>query len=358
MNGLEEASGEPRRGNGPSPASSGDVPVGEPSPAADQSRSPRLSVTGRYAAIARPNHWFKNAFMLAGIVLGYFYYPGLLPACNGWMLLWAFAATCLIASSNYVINEILDAPRDRNHPRKRHRPIASGSVRLRWAYLEWVLLAIVGGAMAYAVNFAFFVAGAIFLAMGLAYNVPPVRLKELPYIDVLSESMNTPIRLALGWFTVSGATIPPASLLISAWLTGAFFMATKRFAEYRSIADPEAASAYRASFRHYDESKLLVSMFFYATAAALFLGVFIIRYHLELILSIPLIAGFFSWYLRVALKQDSPVQAPEGLYRERGLMVYLLLCVALFLGLMFVRVSVLYEWFNVEPSSVPSLWEF
>ena len=94
----------------------------------------------------------------------------------------------------------------------------------------------------------------------------------------------------------------------------------------------------------------------YATAAALFLGVFVIRYHLELILSVPLIAGFFATYMRIALKEDSPVQAPERLYRERGLMVYLLICLAAFVGLMFVHVPVLYEWFNVEPSSIPSLW--
>jgi len=52
-------------------------------------------------------------------------------------------------------------------------------------------------------------------------------------------------------------------------------------------------------------------MFFYATASALFLGVFIIRYHLELILSTPLIAGFFGSYMRVTLKPSSPVQAPS-----------------------------------------------
>ena len=71
----------------------------------------------------------------------------------------------------------------------------------------------------------------------------------------------------------------------------------------------------------------------------MFLGIFIIRYHLELILSIPLIAGFFSMYLRIALKPDSAAQAPERLFKEAGLMVYLVLCVAVFVLLMFVRIS-------------------
>jgi decaprenyl-phosphate phosphoribosyltransferase len=180
--------------------------------------------------------------------------------------------------------------------------------------------------MAYAVNFSFFISAAALWVMGLVYNIPPIRSKELPYLDVLSESINNPLRLALGWFVVSAAMIPPLSLIVAYWMAGAFFMASKRFAEYRSIGDAERAAAYRSSFRHYDENRLLVSMFFYATAAALFLGVFIIRYHLELILSIPLIAGFFSYYLLVSLKPDSPAQAPERLYREKGMMLYLVLC--------------------------------
>ena len=134
-------------------------------------------------------------------------------------------------------------------------------------------------------------------------------------------------------------------------------MAAKRFAEYRSINHKERAAAYRKSFRFYNADRLLVSMFFYASAAAMFLGIFIIRYHLELILSVPLIAGFFSMYLRVSLKDNSAAQAPERLFKEAGLMAYLVMCLAVFVLLMFVRINVLYEWFNVIPSELPPLWE-
>jgi decaprenyl-phosphate phosphoribosyltransferase len=310
-----------------------------------------------YISIARPDHWCKNAFMLVGTILACFYHPEFISLNSIGPLLWAIMATCLIASSNYVLNEILDAPTDRAHPIKRYRPIPSGRVRLWLAYLEWIALGACGAAMAYMVNAPFFVAGMALLGMGLVYNVPPVRTKELPYLDVLSEAVNNPIRLALGWFVVSPMAIPPMSLVISYWMVGAFFMATKRFSEYRSIGDPARAAAYRSSFRHYDESRLLVSMFFYATASALFLGVFIVRYHLELILSVPLIAGFFAVYLRMAFKPESAAQAPERLYAEKGLMLYLLVCVVVFVGLMFVRIPFLYELFNVEAARMPHLWE-
>jgi len=161
----------------------------------------------------------------------------------------------------------------------------------------------------------------------------------------------------LGWFVVTATTVPPVSLLVAYWMVGAFFMASKRFAEYRSIGDKRRAASYRASFRYYDDNRLLVSMFFYASAAAMFLGIFIIRYHLELILSVPLIAGFFSMYLRVALKPDSAAQAPERLFKESALMFYLVACMAVFVMLMFVRINALYEMFNVVPSELPPLWE-
>jgi decaprenyl-phosphate phosphoribosyltransferase len=311
---------------------------------------------GSYLAIARPDHWFKNVFMVLGTLLALFYHPELLGPGLAAQLPWAVAATCLIASSNYVLNEVLDAPTDRSHPVKQSRPIPSGRVRLPAAYAEWLLLGAAGLAMAAAVNRPFCYAGLSLLVMGLVYNVPPVRSKDLPYVDVLSESVNNPIRLLLGWFAVTAAEIPPVSLLVAYWMVGAFFMAAKRFAEYRSLADPAVAGAYRCSFRHYDEQKLLTSMFFYTTTFALFLGIFIIRYHLELILIFPLVAGFVCYYLHVAFKPDSAAQSPERLYRERGLMAYLAVCMITFFALMFVQIPALYHWFNVQPSPVAPLW--
>jgi len=317
-----------------------------------------FEVAKAYIAIARPDHWCKNVFMALGVVLAYFCHPEAFGAGVAVSIFWAVATTCLIASSNYVINEILDAPSDLAHPVKRHRPIPAGMVKLGIAYAEWIVLGIVGLFMASALNWPFFFSSLFLLVMGVIYNVRPMRSKEVAYVDVLSESINNPIRLLLGWFAVAPMEFPPVSLLIAYWMIGAFFMASKRFSEYRAIAHRADAGAYRSSFRYYNEEKLLISMFFYTTCFALFLGVFIIRYHLELILIVPLVAGFVSYYLHIAFKQDSAAQAPEKLYRETGLMLYLTVCVLAFAGLMFVEIPVLYTWFNVVPSAAPALWKF
>ena len=295
--------------------------------------------------------------MLLGMLLALSYRPGALDGqAAAWKLLIAVAATCLIASSNYVLNEILDAPHDRHHPLKRSRPIPSGLVSLPVAYAEWILLAVVGIALAWQVNRPFVLSAAWLWIMGVLYNVPPIRTKEWPYVDVLSESINNPIRLLLGWFALVDSYLPPVSLAIAYWMAGAFLMAVKRYAEYRHIGNPEVAAAYRRSFRHYTEERLLISTLFYAVVGAVFGGIFIVRYHIELVFCAPLIAGLFAYYLKLGMLADSPAQRPERLYRHVGFMAYVVACLVAFGVLLFTRIPSLYQWLEVEPTTMRALW--
>jgi 4-hydroxybenzoate polyprenyltransferase len=309
-----------------------------------------------YVQIARVDHWFKNAFMLLGVLLAFFYKQELFTWVSVSRLSLAVLATCLIASSNYVLNELIDAPYDRFHPVKKHRPVPSGLVQPAYAVLEWLLLGAAGLTIGLLLHPYFAASGLALWVMGVAYNVPPVRTKDLPYLDVLSESVNNPLRLFLGWFALVTDMLPPLSLTLAYWMVGAFFMATKRFAEYRRIGDQEVAAQYRKSFHYYTEERLLVSMLFYATLCALFMGVFMIRYHVELVLFVPVAAGFFAYYLKLGLQDNSPVQHPEKLYKDQGFLLYMTLSVTLFVLLMFVHIPVLYDLFNIAPSPIPPLW--
>jgi 4-hydroxybenzoate polyprenyltransferase len=309
-----------------------------------------------YLQIARLDHWFKNVFMLFGVLLAGFYQPSAVGAGSITLIGLALLATCLVASSNYVLNEWLDGPTDGLHPQKRSRPVPSGRVRPAAVAAEWLLLGAAGLWLAWQINVPFAVSAAALWLMGLVYNVPPLRSKEWPYVDVVSEALNNPLRLLLGWFAVIPSRIPPLSLLLAYWMAGAFFMATKRLAEYRHIGDKAVAGAYRSSFRHYSEERLLASIVFYATMSALFAGIFIVRYRLELILLVPAAAGFFAFYLRMGLRPDSAAQHVERLYRERAFAAYGLACVVLFVVLMLVKLPWLQEWFNVEASRLEPLW--
>jgi 4-hydroxybenzoate polyprenyltransferase len=304
-----------------------------------------------YIKIARPDNWFKNLFMFPGLVFALYDSPDLFSKDIIPNFLLGLLAVCFVVSSNYVINEILDAPKDALHPVKSSRPIPSGMVNIKIAYVQWLLLGLFGLMIGSTVNYYFFYSLVSLLIMGILYNVPPIRLKDLPYLDVLSESVNNPLRLFLGWFSVNAVYPPTLSLIMAYWMIGAFFMTVKRYAEYKRIGDKSIAQNYRKSFSYYNEYRLVLSMVYYASAFSLFFGIFIVRYRMELILSVPILAGFIPVYMRLAFWEDSPAQYPEKLYKQRGLVLYSICCVVLVLALLFVDLPIIS--FVFQPLHIP-----
>jgi decaprenyl-phosphate phosphoribosyltransferase len=311
--------------------------------AASVSFSKRLRA---HLAIARLDHSIKNLFVLPGVIV---------PLSTGAVLMSrqmfvrlgiALVSITLVACSNYVINEVLDAPFDRLHPIKKNRPAARGLVNVPVAYVQWLAMMIVGVAIGwFFIGHMFALVAVALWIMGCVYNFPPVRTKDVPYLDVLTESVNNPLRMLLGWYTVT-MLVPPVSLLIAYWMIGCYFMALKRFSELNEIGDRTLAGSYRASFKHYTPESLLVSVCFYASTAMLFLGAFIMRYRIELILGFPLIALTMAVYLKLAFKPESAVQNPEKLYREPLLMSSFAATVLLMTLLLFTRMPRLEQFFT------------
>jgi len=274
-----------------------------------------------HLGIARMDHWVKNVFMLPGIALALLFVEVPVGTLL-WRSLIGFASLCLCASANYTINEFVDGEFDRFHPVKRTRPAALGLLDARLVALQYVGLVAGGLGLAFVIGRDFAICSVLLLVMGVVYNARPLRTKDRPYLDVLSEALNNPLRFLLGWFIIVDSILPPSSILASYWLGGAFLMAVKRFNELRSIADHEAAGRYRLSFRHYSENSLLLSSFFYALCSSFFLGVFLIKYRIEFLLVFPLFALMFTWYLAIGLRPGSSAQAPERLYTERAFLAY------------------------------------
>lgn len=306
----------------------------------------------KYIKIARPDHWVKNAFILPGVILAVLMTKPGFDTGFIWKFILGFFSTCFIASANYVINEWLDAEFDKYHPTKKNRPVVSENMKFSLVMLEYVICIVIGIGLAIPVNTPFLLMEIWLLVMGVLYNVKPIRTKDIPYLDVLSESVNNMIRLLIGWFIINSEYQPPSSILIGYWFAGAFLMATKRFAEYRMIGDPERAGLYRKSFKHYTENSLLVSTFFYAMTATFFIGIFMVKYRIEYLLAMPLVFGLFCFYLWISFKPDSAVQKPEKLYREKKLLVYIaFMCVVLVI-LSFVDLEFLNFW--MDPFLLPA----
>ena len=300
---------------------------------------------GGHLAICRFDHWFKNVFVLPGIVAAL----AIDPATHHWDVLpralIGLLSIGLIASSNYTLNEILDAPHDLHHPEKQNRPVPSGRVSIPLAWIQWILLMVLGLGLGWLISPTYVWVMLALWVMGCVYNIPPVRTKEVAFLDVISESVNNPIRMMAGWAIAGSLLMAPTSLLLSYWAFGCFFMVLKRYAEYRSIGDPELAATYRSSFSYYTENRMLSSAIVYISAANLLFGAFLMRYHLELVLSFPMIAWVVGEYFRMALWPDSPVQSPEHLYRQKRLMLALAVCAVTIGVLLFVDMPWLHDIF-------------
>lgn len=300
--------------------------------------------------IARLDHSIKQAFILPGFVLAMALSGRHLSLPLFFNFVVGMVAATLISSSNYVLNEMLDAPFDRLHPTKKIRPAACGLVHFGWGYVQWIAMMFAGIALARTITLGFTFSALALWVMGCIYNIAPIRSKDLPYVDVLSESINNPLRFSLGWYMVTATTLPPVSLLLSYWMLGAYFMALKRFSEYRQIADHGVACSYRKSFRYYSQESLLNSVVFYAATSMLFFGAFIMRYRMELILAFPFVALLMAIYFGLSFHHESSVQNPEKLYREPKLMIALAVCIAVFVVLLFVDLPWLV---NLFPQSRP-----
>jgi len=293
----------------------------------------------KYLKIARFDHWIKQLFILPGVGLAQVMTT---KSERPFLLVFlGLLATSFAASANYVINEWLDAEFDKYHPVKKYRPCVTDGLKRNIVYLEYATFLVLSLILAAGINRPVFFTILILLVMGVIYNVKPVRSKDIPYIDVLSESVNNALRFAIGWFCIAPMFYPPLSFVVGYWMGGAFLMAAKRFAEYRMINDPKQAILYRKSFGGYSEITLLLSAIFYGFLAVFCCGVFLIKYKIELLLSIPLICGLFCYYLRICYKPDSAAQKPEKLFREKWLMVYVALLVLLLLLLFNIRIPVL-----------------
>ncbi len=234
----------------------------------------------KYIRIMRLDHWIKQLFILPG-----FFFADLLineKILSEYVsnLVIAFFAVSLIASANYVINEWLDAEFDKFHPTKKNRSVVTEDVKGSVVWILWGVLTCAGFFIGYLINFYFLMMLVWLWLMGIAYNVKPLRTKDIFILDVLTESINNMIRLLLGWFIVFNATepplLPPISIVIGYWMLGAFLMAIKRYAEYRMIGDPSLAGKYRKSFQSYSEQSLLTSAFFYAMCSVFFVGIFLV----------------------------------------------------------------------------------
>lgn len=244
----------------------------------------------------------------------------------------AFVLTLLISTANYIVNEISDAPYDAFHPSKKHRPLVNKKISIGILLTLWFLMVAVSFLAAHFFfgNIYFLVALIALLAAGILYNVPPIRMKDIPYLDSTLESGNNPIRFLIGWHIVA-ATTPPASLLISWWAFGNFLMVGKRVAEKKFLT-LEESSGYRLSLKKYSLRGLQVFM---VANAVIFLATFcLFAVEAELntfLFSTPFVLVYLIMFMKKSVQDIEGAEEPERLLKNPYFAFYTLFLVAIFI---------------------------
>ena len=280
-----------------------------------------------YIKICRPDHWLKNIFILFGHVVAI---TLVLDFQIEWrhvsLAILSLIPACLIASANYILNEILDAPFDAMHPTKKHRGIPAGKVEV--SILWWIKAGLIVSAFLLAwlfgFNWAYQAALALLLISGIVYNVKPLRLTDRAFMDVIAESFNNPIRLWLGYYALAAPNfVPPISIVLAWWFFGALLMTGKRYSEFRFIADAELSGRYRRSFQVYTEKSLILAMITYANLFCFCTGVAMAVYPRlnDLVFVFPLIVLAVVAYFQHAMKEETARLEPEQLLQNPWVVV-------------------------------------
>lgn len=157
----------------------------------------------------RPHQWYKNLVIFVGIIFSYNLF-----SLEMWQhSLFAFITFCLISGSVYIINDIRDVEKDRLHPTKRFRPIASGTLSSRMALFVSILLLSISLLASFFVNRPLCYIGLLYLFINLLYTF---YLKYFALFDVMTVAIGFVLR------AISGVLVINAS--ISPWLVLCVFL--------------------------------------------------------------------------------------------------------------------------------------
>jgi len=284
-------------------------------PAAPLYELPRRRSSVRAAFVSlRPRQWTKNLLLFAGII-----FAAKLGDVSRWIeALAAFAAYCAASSASYLVNDVRDAPYDRQHPLKRTRPIARGELSPRLAELLAAVLIVSAVLLVAPLGLASILFLCTFFALQAAYTLA---LKHIVLLDVMTIGGLFVIRAAAGASAVE-VRISPWLLLCTALL--ALFLALAKRRGELVLVGAEATPG-RPVLEGYSLALVdqLVTIVAASTVISYSLYTFTARDSKAMMITIPFVVFGVFRYLLLIHRRDLGEEPEEILLRD----VPLLLCI-------------------------------
>ncbi len=240
--------------------------------------------------LLRPQQWYKNLL----VFLPLFFAQQFTNIDNIVLVVLGFVSLCLISSTNYIINDLVDIKNDRVHPEKRKRPIASGKVGKGLAIFLAFALGIVSLVLAYNLGILFF--GAV-IFLFLFTQLYSFVLKHEVFADIIAISINFVVRASSGAFIIG--------VSVSNWLVvGVFFLALflasgKRHADLMLLK--KGAVKHKKTLKYYTK-EITNSLIIVSTAVLIFMYALytFLSHHNNLIFTIPFaLYSIFRYYMLI-----------------------------------------------------------
>jgi len=179
-----------------------------------------------FISLIRPKHWVKNTFVITPLIFSLKFND---PVAITKILI-AFVAFCLLASAIYILNDIFDKEKDRNHPTKKLRPIANNEISIKTAYFGFILLSIISLSVAFFINLKTFI---VFIIYFILTNLYSIKFKKLVIFDAFFIALGFVLRVYAGAFAIE---VPVSHWIALTTLFISLFLAFgKRRSEYMLI---------------------------------------------------------------------------------------------------------------------------
>jgi 4-hydroxybenzoate polyprenyltransferase len=197
--------------------------------------------------LLRPHQWVKNAFVAAPL----FFTPKAVSVDSALVVLAGFACFCVLSSGVYVLNDFLDREADRQHPTKRNRPLAAGTVSVSSAIGLMIVLVAGGLAGSFLLDADFGKIALTYLAVNLGYSL---FLKRVSIIDVMLVALGFVLRVYAGGALIG---VEPSVWIISCTMLLALFIA---LAKRRDDLVKGLGNEHRQSLKGYSKQFLDTSL--------------------------------------------------------------------------------------------------
>jgi 4-hydroxybenzoate polyprenyltransferase len=271
------------------------------------------TVTG-LAYSLRPWQWYKQLIILVPVAFSFRYFE--IVNLGVWVrLVGGTAVFSLTAGGVYILNDVLDVEEDRKHPRKKHRPIASGRVPIAVATGVAIPIIIAGPVVGWWLAPAFGGLLGFYVLQNLLYSIV---LKHIAFVDLIVIGVGFVVR-ALAGVVLVGAPIS-SWLILCTFLTALLLGVGKRQAELRTMDD---ATSTRASLSEYSADLLRV-MFVSVSGVLLVsysLYTFLVRSDV-MMLTIPF--AFYAVFRYGYLTIEEDMKRPQRLFFDQPMVVNLL----------------------------------